>query len=206
MAAPKGVKWPLHEEAAEIAWLLGVPFMLHLIAGAGDGVAHLVGGTVESAPECQQLLDDRWRLRVDRPARIVIAEIGGDPARQDFESISRAALCASRVVEPNGRIVIMSKAHPQLGESADLMRGTDSPAVAARRVQERQLPDRAAVLQWLEAARHASLYLLSDLPGDTVEEMFATPLQQARQVQRLLDSGGSCLVLNEADKSLATTE
>jgi hypothetical protein len=58
------------------------------------------------------------------------------------------------------------------------------------------------VLQWLEAARHASLYLLSDLPGEFVEEMFATPLQQARQVQRLLDAGGSTLILDEADRML----
>lgn len=206
MAAPDGHNWPLHEEAAEIAWLLGVPFMLHLIEGEGNGVAHLVGGTVESAPECQRLLNDRWRLRVDRPARIVVATLGGDSARQDFEAISRAALCASRVVEPDGRIAILSKATPHLGESAELLRGTDNPAVAARRIQERQPADRVAALQWLEGARHAGLYLLSNLPDESVEEIFATPLQQARQVQRLVDAGGSTLVLEEADKMLTTVE
>jgi nickel-dependent lactate racemase len=206
MAAPDAAQWPLREEAAEIAWLLGVPFLLHLIEGAGDGVSAVVGGTVEAASECQRLLDERWRVSVPRPAQTVIASLGGDPSRHDFEGLARAALGASRVVEPNGRIVLLSRAHPKLGESIELMSGTDNPAVASRRVQERLPADRTAALQWLEAARQAGLYLLSELPDDTVEEMFATPLQQARQVQRLLDVPGSCLFLDEADKMLAVVE
>ncbi len=201
-ASPDGAAWPLHEEASEIAWLLGVPFMLHVIEGDGDGIAHFIGGTVESVPESQHLLDERWHRRIDRRAELVVAMLGSDSARQDFEAISRAALAASRVVEPNGRIAILSKSHAGLGEAAELLRGTDSPAVAARRVQERQPADRVAALQWLEAARHANMYLLSELPEESVEEMFATPLQQARQVQRLIDTAGSTLILDEADKML----
>ncbi len=206
MKAPNSAAWPLQEEATEIAWLLGVPFLLHVIEGAGEGVAHMVGGTVESAPECRRLLDERWRVRVERPAQTVVVTLGGDPARHDFETLARAALCASRVVEPNGRIVLLSRANPRLSQGIELMHGTDSPAVAARRVQEHLPADRVAALQWLEAARHAGLYLLSGLADDIVEEMFATPLQQARQVQRLLDVPGSCLFLDDAHKMLAEVE
>ena len=57
---------------------------------------------------------------------------------------------------------------------------------------------------WLEAARRANLYLLSELPEETVEEMFATPLQKAAQAQRLIDAASSCLFIEEANKALAT--
>ena len=206
MAAPNGGNFPLHEEANEVAWLLGVPFMIHAVEGSGDGLAHLVGGTVETVSDCHGLLDARWKVRVDRPAQIVVASLGGDPARHDFEALARAALCASRVVEPNGRIVILSRGKPKLGEAAEILRETDNPAVASRRIQERQPADRVAVMQWLEAARDASIYLLSGLPDETVEEMFATPLQQARQVQRLLGAGGSCLFIEDAQQTLAVVE
>jgi hypothetical protein len=46
--------------------------------------------------------------------------------------------------------------------------------------------------------------LLSGLPSETAEGLFTTPIEHARQVQRLIDAGGSCLILPEAHKLLVT--
>src|SRR5207302_1805342 len=62
MAAPGPAPWPLRQEAAEVAWLLGVPFLVQVIEGAGCEVAHVIGGPVESGAEGQRLLDARWRV------------------------------------------------------------------------------------------------------------------------------------------------
>jgi hypothetical protein len=59
------------------------------------------------------------------------------------------------------------------------------------------------VLHWASAACHANINLQSGLADETVEELFATPLHEAREVQRLLDAGGSCLFLPDAHKCLA---
>jgi hypothetical protein len=48
--------------------------------------------------------------------------------------------------------------------------------------------------------------LLSGLDDEAAEELFATPLQNAGQVQRLLDAAGSCLFLADAHKALAVLE
>jgi nickel-dependent lactate racemase len=198
-----GPETGLHAEATEIAWLLGVPFMVQVVEGSGENAAHVVGGTVESISDVRRLLQDRWRIKFDRPAQTVVATMTGDPLRHDFESLSRAALSAARIVEPGGRIILLTRANPALGEAGDTIRGTDNVGQAIRRVKEGQPTEHAAALQWLEAAKHASLYLLSDLPDETVEELFATPLQHARQAQRLLDTAESCLFLNDAHKALA---
>jgi hypothetical protein len=63
-----------------------------------------------------------------------------------------------------------------------------------------------AVSQWLHAAGVAELFLLSGMTDNVVEELFATPMQQARNAQRLLDAAPSCLFLEEADKVLAVVE
>jgi nickel-dependent lactate racemase len=196
----------LHAEAVQVAWLLGVPFMLHVIEGHGEAASHLVGGTVESIPEAHRLLDERWRLRFGRPAQTVVATMTGDPARHDLELLARAAMCAVRIVEPGGRIILLTHANPVLGEAGDMMRSTDSLSAAAKLLREDQPAGFAAALRWLEAARHASVYLLSALPDETVEEMFATPLQHARQAQRLLDAASSCLFIDDAHKALAVLE
>jgi nickel-dependent lactate racemase len=195
--------WPLRQEADEVAWLIGVPFLVHAIDGAGNGVAHVIAGTLDKTAECRKLLDARWRIVFPRLAHTAIVTVGGDPVRQDFEELARAALCGSRVVEPGGRVVVLSRANPTLGDGAMLMRETENPAVAERRIQERRPADRIAARMWLEAARRANLYLLSELPEETAEEMFATPLQKAGQAQRLIDAASSCLWIEEANKSLA---
>jgi nickel-dependent lactate racemase len=194
---------PLHNEAEEVIWLLGVPFFIHVIGGEGDSVAHVLGGTVESAPEAVRLLNESWHVTVDRPAHTVVALIKGSGAQQDFASLAQAALAASRVVEARGRIVFLTHSNPGISEGMAYLRQADNPAVAARIVQERQPADRVALLEWLHAAGRAELYLLSDMDESVVEELFATPLQDARQVQRLLDLAPSSLFLEDGQKVLA---
>jgi hypothetical protein len=53
---------------------------------------------------------------------------------------------------------------------------------------------------WAAAASRARIFLLSRLPAETVEELHAAPLENARQVGRLIDGGGSCIVLRDAHK------
>ena len=57
-------------------------------------------------------------------------------------------------------------------------------------------------LLWLEAVRHARVYLLSGLAQETAESLFTTPISHAKQVQRLIDAGGSVVVLPDAHKLL----
>jgi hypothetical protein len=47
------------------------------------------------------------------------------------------------------------------------------------------------------------LTLIGSSPDDSVEELFATPLHTAREVQRLIDAGGTCLFLPDAHRILA---
>jgi nickel-dependent lactate racemase len=206
LAPPEPPGWRLRDEATEVVWLLGVPFMVQIVEGSDEGIANVVGGTIESTPDCEQLLRNRWRVQFERPAQTVVATINGSSAHLDFETLARAALCASRVVEPGGRIVLLTRAKPILGQAIEIIRETDELAVAARRIQERQPIGQTAALLWLEAARHANLYLLSELPEETVEDMFATPLQHARQTQRLLDSAESVLFIDDPHKTLATVK
>jgi nickel-dependent lactate racemase len=203
MERPGEQATPLRHEAEEVIWLLGVPFFIQIITGEGDSIAHILGGTVESAIEANQLLNEAWKIKVERPSHTVVASVNGSGAQQDFASIAQAALAASRVVESGGRIILLSHSNPVISEGMAYLRQADNPAVAARIVQERQPADRVALLEWLHAAGQAELYLLSDMEESVVEELFATPLQEVRQVQRLLDLASSSLILEDGQKVLA---
>src|SRR5579884_1469679 len=203
LGVPEASPWPARRAATETAWLLGAPFFVQVIESVGDGVAQVVAGTAESSREGQRLLDVNWRRSVPRPADLVIAGLSGDPSRHTFAVLAAALACAARVVQPGGRIALLSRAAPALGPEADMLRQVDDPRAVLDQLRGKHTVELAPVLWWAGAACQANINLLSELPDETVEELFATPLHEAREVQRLLDTGGSCLFLPDAHKMLA---
>jgi nickel-dependent lactate racemase len=206
MDAPQDAPWPARGEAEEVAWLLGAPFQVQVVEGAGDTVAAVQAGSNDAAADGRALLDRCWRGTVTRPADTVIAAMSGDPGRQDLGDMARALACAARVVRPNGTVVLLCQTRPALGEGFQRMMDQDDMERAFRSLAGAPPDDWPAVFAWLQTARRARILLLSGIPAEAAEGLFTTPLDQARQVQRLIDAGGDCLFLPDAHKLMVTTE
>jgi nickel-dependent lactate racemase len=204
-AAVPGSAWPLRREAAEVAWLLGAPFLVQVIEGTGSDIAHIIGGPLESSRHGQHLLDERWRVVVAEPADVVVATLSGEPAELTLDDFARAFLCASRVARPGGRVVLLTEAAPALGSSFELFRRQEDPAAALKALEAERPADYPAGFMWASAALQAKLYLLSGLPEEMAEELFVTPLEQGRQVEKLLGES-QCLYLPDAHKTLAVVQ
>jgi nickel-dependent lactate racemase len=197
---------PLRKVAAEVAWLLGAPFLVQIIEGTGEDIDHVVSGLADTSAEGQRLFDARWRVTVDRPAETVVASISGDPARHDFADLARALACAARVVRSGGRIVLLSQAAPPLGPGAAILRQADDPGRALEALRRAKPRDLAAGFLWASAVQQAQVYLLSGLDPEAAEELFTTPLDHAGQVQRLLTGEGAYLFLEDAHKVMAVAD
>jgi len=198
-----GAKTAAQQEANEAAWLMGAPFLLQVIEGAGDGLAHVLGGSLDASAEGRRLLDARWRLTLEQPADLVLTGIGGDPARHDFPLLARALGNAARVVQPGGRIVLLTEAVPALGAAGQQILDAVEPGDIITELERKPAPELFAALEWASAVQKAKVYLLSGLPEETSEELFVTPLQKAEQGQKLVGLARSCLVLPDAHKTLA---
>jgi nickel-dependent lactate racemase len=205
MESPGERPWPAQQETMEATWLLGAPFFVQVITGAGDEVLHVLGGLADTSTQGRQLLDARWRQIAPALARTVVASISGDPATQSFNDLAAAAATASRVVQPDGRIILLSDITPRLGSGVEFLRQADDPDQALALLSKEKPVDRAAAFQWAQAARRARIYLLSSLPSETTEELFAVPLEHAGQVARLLQDDGTYLFLADAHKTMAVT-
>jgi len=204
LGIPEETPWRPRREATETAWLLGAStFYVQVIAAAGDGVAHIVAGAAEASREGQRLLDACWRPRIQHAADLVVASISGDPARHTFADLAAALACAARVVQPGGRIVLLTQANPALGTEGEMLLRAEDAQTVLDQLRGKHTRELVPVLHWAGAAAHANINLLSGLLEDTVEELFATPLHEARQVQRLLDAAGSYVFLPDAHKMLA---
>lgn len=206
MEVPDSDLWPLRKEAAEVAWLLGAPFFVQAIDGLGEDFTHVVAGLVDTSEDGERLLDARWRASVPRSVDTVVAVVSGDPEQLGFDDLARALACASRIVKPQGRIVLLARAARPLGDAADIIRTADNPEAVLAVLEERPPHDVAATFQWANAVQQASVFLLSDFPEETAEELFTTPLAHARQAQRLIDAAESCVVLQDAHKMMVVME
>lgn len=202
LLAPGTKPWPLHKEAEEVAWLLGVPFFVQVIEGPGDTVAQVLGGSLDSSAEGQRSLNARWRVEVDEPADVVVASISSASRHQDLTDLARALANAARVVKRQGKIVLLTDRLPELGEAAAVLQQSGSGKQALRAAQQ-NLQERETLFFWASAAQQATIYLLSRLPGETAEDLLTVPLEHAGEVQRLLTGERSCLVLPEAHKMMA---
>jgi nickel-dependent lactate racemase len=206
MDAPQNAPWPARGEAEEVAWLLGAPFQVQVLEGAGDTIAAVIAGSNDVAADGRALLDRVWRGTVVRPADVVIAAMSGDPARQDIGDMARALACAARVVRPSGTIVLLCQTRPALGEGFQRMMDQDDSERAFKFLAATPPDEWPAAYSWLQAVRRARVILLSGIPTEVAEGLFATPIDQARQVQRLIDAGGECVFLPDAHKLMVTTE
>jgi nickel-dependent lactate racemase len=205
-AAPGCVPWPARQEAAEVSWLLGAPFMVQVIEGSGEEILHVLGGLADTSKQGEELLDSRWRVTVDQAADIVIAGLSGDPGRHGFAEMSKGLACAARVVKLKGRIMLLSQAQPVLGKGGELLRQADGLEQAVALLRKENPPDMEAAFQWASAADHAAAFLLSGLPHATAEELFTIPLQSAAEVKNLLKGNESCLFLADAHKTMAVVD
>jgi nickel-dependent lactate racemase len=206
LAPPESKTWPLREEATEVAWLLGAPFFVQVIEGAGDEIDQVVGGLVDSLAEAERLLEARWRVRVAAAVDTVIAGISGQTGSAGFGELARAAMAAGRVVKSGGRIILLSQVPAVSGEGSELVRQAGDAERALKTLRKSKLLDPASAFLWGHAAQDLQIYLLSGLPEETAEELFATPLEDVSQVQRLVDRGGSTLVLPDAHKTMAVLD
>ncbi|MBN9118291.1 MAG: DUF2088 domain-containing protein [Planctomycetes bacterium] len=191
-------------EAAEIAWLLGTPFLVQVIEGAGGSVQEVVAGLYDSAAEGVRRQDARWRGTVATEPETVIAALGGAPSEITFLDLAQAAATAARVVKKGGRIALLTTAAPDLGPGAQLLRTLDDPTGAKRLLDKEKPDDWAAAALWAFAAKRASIFLASGYPDEVAEELFATPIHTPSEAQRLIDTGGSVLLIPDAHKTTVT--
>jgi nickel-dependent lactate racemase len=198
--APGSEPGPVRTEAGEILWLLGTPFLVQAIEGAGDTVQEVVAGLPNSSAEGVRRQDALWKATVAVQADTAIATVSGDPKQVTFLDLAKAAASAARIVKKGGRIAVLSAAAPALGDGARLLRSLDGPTGARKLLAKEKPDDWVACALWVFATRNHSLFLASGYPDEVAEELFTTPIRTATEVQRLIDSGGRVVVLPDAHK------
>jgi nickel-dependent lactate racemase len=190
---------PLRELIDEIGWLLGNPFTIQVIPAATGGVSRVLAGVCERVFAAgKQLLAEQWHIEVTERPDVVIAAIDHEIGLHAWEQLGAAVEVGRSLVARGGKIVILSDLAADLPEGLELIRSSQSARDAIRPLRKQVPPDLVCATQIASAADWASIYLLSGLADDVVDELFLTPVSNETEVRRLLKNETRCLFLEAA--------
>lgn len=192
----------LRQTIDEIGWLLGTQYTLQVIASSGGGVAHVLGGSIDSVfRRGKELLAGDWLIELEQRADIVVVAVDRDSSGHGWEQIGAAVATARNLVARGGRIIVLSELSSEPEAGMKFLQASEQPLDALKPLRLESPPDLIAATQLAQALDWADVYLLSRLSDELAEDLFFIPVSSEREVTRVLSNGraeGTCLFLESA--------
>ena len=191
----------------EVGWLLGTAFTIQVVPGPGSSVLHVLAGEVGAVKkQAARLYRSAWHWSVPRRASLVVAAIEGNSHEQTWDNLGRSLATAAKLVEDDGAIAVCSELATSPGPAVDLLRRTQSRDDALLQIGKLCPPDSLAAAQLAAIQARVSVYLLSRLDPDDVEELEIAPIVDTDELVRLARRHPSCLVLANAPRTTVIVE
>jgi nickel-dependent lactate racemase len=101
---------PVHVDMAEVARMARVDFIVNIVKNGKNEVVRAFAGDLDAAfLEAVKLVDEMYKVKVDRRADIVVVSAGGNPADVDLYQACKAVDNALDVVKRGGVIVLVAE-------------------------------------------------------------------------------------------------
>ncbi|MCL6578750.1 MAG: nickel-dependent lactate racemase [Candidatus Bathyarchaeota archaeon] len=101
---------PIHEDMVEAARLAKVDFILNIVANSKGEIVKAFAGDLEQAfYEGVKVVDEMYRVTVDRKADIVVVSPGGEPADLNLFQAYKGVDSALEIVKRGGVIILVAE-------------------------------------------------------------------------------------------------
>lgn len=189
---------PLRQLQDEVSWLLGVQFGIQVLPSLGGQPAGIVCGALEATTSAaRDWLQQHWLVEQPQRCEIVVASITANAAGASWEEVGAALQSARNLVQRGGKIVLLTNLSAEPTDGFRYLQQGESPREALKPLRLEAPPDVIPASRLASAADWATVYLVSGLESGLVESLCMTPLI-ANEAARLLERGGSCVLLEAA--------
>ncbi|MBT0159001.1 nickel-dependent lactate racemase [Candidatus Bathyarchaeota archaeon A05DMB-2] len=179
---------PVHQDMTEAARLAKVDFIMNVVAnGKGEIVKAFAGDLEQAFLEAVKLVDDMYRVTVDRRADIVIVSPGGYPADLNLYQAYKALDNALEVVKRNGVIILVAECPEGHGNQVfyDWMARLGDLKAVEREIKRNFALGGHKAYYLLKALQNHQIILVSSLPDYYAANIFK--LKTARAVNDALN-------------------
>ncbi len=198
-------KQALVDEVNGVAWLLGIHFTIQLVPADGFGVLEVLAGQSEAVREqAQKRYEAAWRQPGKEPgASLVVAAISGRSGTQTWQNLGRALGNAGRLVDDGGAVAVCCDLHDPPGPGVRSVANAESRQAGLHEIRRQRPADTLPAAQIARALDRGTVYLLSRLDPDVVEDLDMVPIADPTELLRLtrrhkswtLLANASCAVL-----------
>ena len=196
----------LRKESDEVAWLLGLQFLVLGISGGDTPLRDIVAGRpAELQGESWARYKKVWHRPVTERVPFAIANISGGDSEQTWPNLARVLLKAQGVLAENGVLAICCHLQqPPRRELQLLLKENDE----TRHKTSRSRPEHESLL--VRSIRHATenwrVYLFSNLQPSVVESLRMIPVEKPAELQRLMSQQDRGLLWENAQFALPMNE
>ena len=178
---------PVHEDMTEAARLAKVDFILNVVTNSKGEIVKAFAGDLEQAfLEATKLVDEMYRVPVERRADIVVASPGGYPADIDLYQAYKALDNALEVVKRGGTIILVAECPEGHGNQVfyDWMTRLGELKKVEREIRRHFELGGHKAYYLLKALKNHKIVLVSSLPDYYANSVFK--LKTARAVNDAL--------------------
>jgi len=179
---------PVHEDMTDAAKLAKVDFIVNVVTNSkNEIVAAFAGELLPAFNEGVRLVDEMFRVTVDRRAEIVVASCGGNPSDLNLYQAYKAIDSALEVVKRGGVIILVAECPEGNGNQAFydwMMRYPDLKAME-REIKRNFILGGHKAYFLLKALQNHQIILVSSLPDYYATNIFK--LKTARAVNDALN-------------------
>ena len=179
---------PVHEDMTDAAKLAKVDFVVNVVTNSKNEVVAAFAGELQPAfNEGVKLVDEMFRVTVDRRAEIVVASCGGNPADINLYQAYKAIDSALEVVKRGGVIILVAECPEGHGNQVFydwMMRFPDLKTVE-REIKRNFILGGHKAYFLLKALQNHQIILVSSLPDYYATNIFK--LKTARAVNDALN-------------------
>ena len=177
---------PLRQMVDEIGWLLGTLFTLQVVPSVAGGVSEVLAGAIDSVlRQGKRRLDQLFRIELEYRVETVVAAIGSDTA-DPWHALGTTLAVARNLVGRDGKIVLLTSLDQPPQSGVELLQSHDEPLDILEKLRHMSPDDHFAATQLAMTLDWASVYLLSRLPEEQVEQLGIMPIGKTTEVERLL--------------------
>lgn len=179
---------PIHEDMVEAAKLAKVDFIVNVVINSEGEIVKAFAGDLEQAfYEGVKLVDEMYRVQVDRKADIVVVSPGGHPADVNLFQAYKGVNNALEVVKRGGVIILVAECPEGHGNQVFydwMVRFKDLRAVE-REIKRRFVLGGHKAYYLMKALRKVQIILVSSMPDYYASNVFK--LKTARAVNDALN-------------------
>jgi nickel-dependent lactate racemase len=179
---------PVHQDMVEAAALARVDFVLNVVMNSKREIVRAFAGDLGQVfSEGVKLVDEMYRVQVDRRAEIVVVSPGGDPADVNLFQAYKGVDNALEVVKRGGVIILVAEL-PEGHGNQDFYdwttKFTDLKAVE-REIKRNFVVGGSKAYYYMKALQKARIILVSSMPDYYAANVFK--LKTARAVNDALN-------------------